>query len=229
MSSRGIDLSASSTAVDVDLTTALNAATHISWKLGSRVMITDSLSVHHNLPAVCVSREDPDGTVAVQLEDSGSIVRIPALNLVRYKKCFHCGNIDDPASAVCNKKCSGCQEAFYCSVRCQTAHWPIHKVTCLKEKGFVDLDKKMVTTQMTRQSGVKGIPKELQFMTSEVMLELPDHIQGMENILAYITAQFSNGKPQSEVFDRIGIYTKAYFSLLNNPEIIDGRCEAEIE
>jgi hypothetical protein len=56
-------------------------------------------------------------------------------------------------------------------------------------------------------------------MTSEVMLELPDHIQGMENILAYITAQFSKGKPQSEVFDRIGKYTKAYFSLLNNPDV----------
>ncbi len=65
-------------------------------------------------------------------------------------------------------------------------------------------------------------------MTSDVMMELPDHVQGIENILAYITKLFSKGK-QPEVFDRIGIYTKAYFSLLNNPNIADGHCEAESE
>ena len=53
----------SSAAGEVDLTTSSNAAIppRISWKVGNRVMITDSLSVHHNLSAVCMSQEDPDG------------------------------------------------------------------------------------------------------------------------------------------------------------------------
>jgi hypothetical protein len=221
---------ASSAAVEVDLATSSNAAMppRISWKVGNRVTITDSQSVHHNLSAVCMSQEDPDGMVTIQLEHSHSSARISALSLARYKKCFHCGNQDDPASEIRNKKCADCQEAFYCSVSCQTAHWPIHKVTCLKEKGFMELDEKMSKTQMSRQSSVKGIPSDLQMMTSNVMMELPDHVQGTENILAYITKLFSKGK-QPEVFDRIGIYTKAYFSLLNNPNIADGHCEAESE
>ena len=165
--------------------------------------------------------------VTIQLEHCHSSVRISALSLARYKKCFHCGNQDDPASEIRNKKCADCQEAFYCSVSCQTAHWPIHKVTCLKAKGFMELDEKMSKTQMSRQSSVKGIPRDLQMMTSNVMMELPDHVQGTENILAYITKLFSKGKPQE--FDRVGIYTKAYFSLLNNPTIADGHCEAESE
>ena len=226
---------ASSAAVEVDLTTSSNAAAppRISWKVGNRVMITDSLSVHHNLPAVCISPEDPDGMVTIQLEhsESHSSVRISALSLARYKKCFNCGNLDDPASEIRNQKCAGCQEAFYCSVSCQTAHWPIHKVTCLKEKGFMELDEKMSKTQMSRQSSVQGIPQDLQMLTSKVMLDIPAHVhaQGKESILAYVTKLFSKGKPQPEVFDRIGIYTKAYFSLLNNPTIADGRCEAETD
>ena len=27
-------------------------------------------------------------------------------------------------------QCSGCQSVWYCSVRCQKAHWPKHKVLC---------------------------------------------------------------------------------------------------
>jgi hypothetical protein len=219
----------SSAAGEVDLTTSCNAAIppRISWKVGNRVIITDSLSVHHNLPAVCISQEDQDGMVTIQLEDCHSSVKISALSLARYKKCFHCGSLDDPASGIRNQKCAGCREAFYCSVSCQTAHWPIHKVTCLKAKGFMELDEKMSKTQMSRQSGVKGIPQDLQMMTSKVMLDIPAHVQGKENILAYITKLFSKGKPQE--FDRVGIYTKAYFSLLNNPTIADGHCEAESE
>jgi len=73
----------------------------------------------------------------------------------------------------------------------------------------------------------KESPQDLQMMTSKVMLEIPAHVKGAENILAYITKLFSKGKPQE--FDRVGIYTKAYFSLLNNPTIADGHCEAESE
>lgn len=78
-------------------------------------------------------------------------------------------------------------------------------------------------------------------LTSKVMLDIPArvHAQGKESILAYVTKLFSKGKPQPEVFHRIGIYNKAfssllhnpkaYFSLLNNPTIADGLCEAETE
>ena len=214
-----------------DFLQCCGAAAHLleSWK--SR---NDHRFMHHNLPAVCISPEDPDGMVTIQLEhsESHSSVRISALSLARYKKCFNCGNLDDPASEIRNQKCAGCQEAFFCSLSCQTAHWPIHKATCLKEKGFMELDEKMSKTQMTRQSSVQGIPQDLQMLTSKVMLDIPAqvHAQGKESILAYVTKLFSIGKPRPEVFDRIGIYNKAFSSLLHNPNIWeDGRCEAETE
>ena len=36
------------------------------------------------------------------------------------------------------KKCSNCQTAFYCSVSCQKAHWPGHKLTCQKKKEQIE-------------------------------------------------------------------------------------------
>ena len=95
----------------------------------------------------------------------------------------------------------------------------------------MELDEKMCKTQMCRQSSVQGIPQDLQMLTSKVMLDIPAHVhaQGKESILAYVTKLFSKGKPRPEVFDRIGIYNKAFSSLLHNPTIGDGRCEAETE
>ena len=39
-------------------------------------------------------------------------------------------------SPRCTKKCSACSKAFYCSGKCQQAHWKVHKKECNKKKGF---------------------------------------------------------------------------------------------
>ncbi|KAH7920440.1 ankyrin [Leucogyrophana mollusca] len=39
------------------------------------------------------------------------------------KKCGNCGKKGD-------KQCSRCQTVRYCSSRCQTSHWPVHKPRC---------------------------------------------------------------------------------------------------
>ena len=40
--------------------------------------------------------------------------------------CGHCGKPD------AQKKCGRCHSAPYCSVECQRAHWPTHKLSCSK-------------------------------------------------------------------------------------------------
>ena len=83
---------------------------------------------------------------------------------------------------------------------------------------------------MSKQSGPPpGIPKDLQFSYSEVSMEIPDHIQGTDDIIAFVTGMFSPGKPADVLSQRIAIYTKAYFSFLETPDIAHGRCGAESE
>lgn len=145
------------------------------------------------------------------------------------KACFGCGKLDDPASGIRHKKCAGCLHAYYCGRSCQETHWPLHKVDCLLEKGLVDLDDKMSKTQTSRQSGMEGIPKASQFLWSEVGMEIPDHIQGTDDIIAYVSSMFSKGKQADVLSQRIAVYTKAYFSFLKNPEISHGHCDAVAE
>ena len=145
---------------DPDLTASFKSETRISWKVGNRVIIRDDADFN-GLTAVCTSETDADGLVTVQLEESRTNVSISSGNLIRYQKCLGCGKLDDPACGIRNKKCSGCQDAYYCGQSCQKTHWPIHKVSCLKEKGLVELDDHMSKTQASRQCGIQGIPKEL--------------------------------------------------------------------
>ena len=119
---------------DLDLTASFKSETRISWKVGNRVIIRDDADFN-GLTAVCTSETDADGLVTVQLEDSRTNVSISSGNLIRYQKCLGCGRLDDPACGVRNKKCSGCQVAYYCGQSCQKTHWPIHKASCLKETG----------------------------------------------------------------------------------------------
>jgi hypothetical protein len=93
----------------------------------------------------------------------------------------------------------------------------------------MELDDQMAKTQISRQCGIQGIPTELQFMYSEVSMEIPDHIQGMDNIIAYIKCVFSKGNAADVQMQGISIYTKAYFSFLKTPDIAHGRCGAESE
>jgi hypothetical protein len=213
---------------DLDLTASFKSETRISWKVGNRVIIRDDADFN-GLTAVCTSETDADGLVTVQLEESRTNVSISSGNLIRYQKCLGCGRLDDPACGVRNKKCSGCQDAFYCGQSCQKTHWPIHKVSCLKEKGLVELDDHMSKTQASRQCGIQGIPKELQFMTSEVSMEIPDDVQGIDNIMAWVKGMFSKGNQADVQMQCISIYTKAYFSFLKTPDIVHGRCGAEAE
>jgi hypothetical protein len=218
---------ARSAEVDLDLT-AIKSEIQISWKVGNRVIIRDGADFN-GLTAVCTSEEDADGLVTVQLEDFGTNVALSSVNLIRYKKCLGCGKLDDPASGIRNKKCTGCHDAYYCGQRCQKTHWPIHKESCLKEKGLVELDDQMSKSQMSRQCGIQGVPKELQFMTSEVSMEIPDHVQGMDSIMAWVKGMFSKGSAADVQMQGISIYTKAYFSFLKTPDIAHGRCGAETE
>jgi hypothetical protein len=76
---------------------------------------------------------------------------------------------------------------------------------------------------------MQGIPKELQVLCSEVTMEIPDHIQGVDNIIAYVTGMFFKGKQADVVVQRLGKYTNAYLSFLKTPDIAYGRCGAETE
>ena len=42
------------------------------------------------------------------------------------RECFNCSQIG------ANKRCSGCNQTFYCSKSCQADHWPSHKKQCKK-------------------------------------------------------------------------------------------------
>lgn len=52
-------------------------------------------------------------------------------NMTRLTKCSN-GGCMKAGSAKVFKKCSACQQASYCSVNCQRAHWPTHKLACKK-------------------------------------------------------------------------------------------------
>ena len=82
---------------------------------------------------------------------------------------------------------------------------------------------------MSKQSGLSEIPKDLQFSFSECHMEIPDHIQGRDDIIAFVTGMLSPGKPLDVLRQSIAIYTKAYFSFLKTPDIVHGRCGAESE
>lgn len=100
----------------------------------------------------------------------------------------------------------------------------------------MELDDQMSKTQMSRQCGIQGIPKELQFMYSEVSMEIPDDVQGTDNIVAGSRACFLKGiRPTCRcnvyrypVLSLAG-YTKAYFTFLKTPDIVHGLCGAEAE
>jgi hypothetical protein len=83
---------------------------------------------------------------------SANVRKLVARSLVcrRYHqpRCDHCGR--QPAEDACLeeqvtlKRCSGCYLGMYCSKRCQSQHWAVHKLRCGKhdgplEEGFRDL------------------------------------------------------------------------------------------
>jgi len=211
---------AASAAVAVDLTATT------TWKVGDRVVLTDLQGSELNgLHAVCTTGEEPDGQVSVQLDECGTLARVHPTKLVRYKKCICCGQLDDLAAGIRNMKCAGCMEALYCSRNCQEKHWAIHKVVCQKQKGALELDAKMKQSREFKQNGLKGVPDELSILTTSCNMSLPDHVQGMDNILAYLksTMPAQIAKMQGP----LGTYTTAYLSFVKQPDIIDGNCAAE--
>ena len=87
-----------------------------------------------------------DGTEGIRQESLAAcytfmaplaVVRVEADKLLRgadvaciggNKECFKC-QVADTAAAR-HKKCGKCGRAAYCSVACQRAHWPAHKMLC---------------------------------------------------------------------------------------------------
>lgn len=51
--------------------------------------------------------------------------RLDQVEMVLNKQCFACQTTSNDL-----KQCSRCHCALYCSVKCQTAHWPLHKQVC---------------------------------------------------------------------------------------------------
>jgi len=82
------------------------------------------------------------------------------------RECFYCS-----ASGYKYKKCAKCRLAFYCSLECQTKHWPKHKETCGTRPDLADM-------QSTIQKLVRSqIPEFIDFSKGRVgvfVLSLPD-------------------------------------------------------
>lgn len=58
-----------------------------------------------------------------------SVDAIVAGRLVpQFDMLLNCAGCDEPNRGM--KRCSRCKNARYCTVECQTTHWPIHKRTC---------------------------------------------------------------------------------------------------
>jgi len=79
---------------------------------------------------------------ALQVLDSKVMVKLEPeqKNTAAYQELLHlrheiqsqvegnrCSSCRTPRA---NKMCKGCEEAFYCSKKCQCAHWPTHKLLC---------------------------------------------------------------------------------------------------
>jgi hypothetical protein len=43
-----------------------------------------------------------------------------------------CGKKEDASKGVTMKRCGQCKKKLYCCRECQLAHWPQHKITCVK-------------------------------------------------------------------------------------------------
>ena len=50
------------------------------------------------------------------------------------ESCAFCGDFDSEKL----KKCSGCGNVAYCSIKCQRQHWPAHKNHCKAWKVTTD-------------------------------------------------------------------------------------------
>ena len=58
------------------------------------------------------------------INNIGTMIEIRILHV-----CGNCKSKD-----ITYKQCARCRETFYCSVICQAAHWPKHKMQCKKQK-----------------------------------------------------------------------------------------------
>lgn len=78
----------------------------------------------------------------------------PANNTARVvvgdRVCAHCGNCTPTL-----KRCSGCQQAYYCTANCQLEHWPAHKAACQRLSSAVVLPGATTDTRVVNfHSGV---------------------------------------------------------------------------
>jgi hypothetical protein len=55
-------------------------------------------------------------------------VHMSGIRVVDKKVCYWCSDIDKPV-----KNCAKCKAVWYCSVDCQSKHWPVHKLECNRE------------------------------------------------------------------------------------------------
>lgn len=83
---------------------------------------------YNALVKFCQQRKPPVLKTDKLLEEHRMGEVVHARDSMHETACFHCGKQRDGSKTF--PRCSKCKHARFCSERCQTANWPLHKRFC---------------------------------------------------------------------------------------------------